>query len=383
MTSIALIVAAGKGLRTGLNTPKQYTEIAGKTILRRAIDAFLAHPEIETVCVVIGKDDVPHYNEVVTGLDLLPPVFGGATRQESVRNGLESLTDLAPDFVLIHDAARPFISRELISRCLSKLTQAEAVLPSLSMTDSLKSFEGELITGALNREEIVAAQTPQAFAYASILAAHRTFSGESLTDDTALAERAGIEVAMVEGDPANFKITTPEDIEKARSVIIKSLTDIRTGFGFDVHAFEAGNSVWLGGVNIPHDKRLKGHSDADVALHALTDALLGAISAGDIGTHFPPSEAQWKGAASDRFLRHAANLIGGKGGVINHVDLTIICEAPRIGPHRTAMRARIAEILDISEDRVNLKGTTTEKLGFTGRGEGIAAQAIATVRLPE
>lgn len=382
MKSIALIVAAGKGLRTGLNTPKQYIEIAGKTILRRTIDAFLAHPEIITVCVVIGEDDLLLYEKAVSDLDILPPIVGGATRQDSVRNGLESLAELAPDFVLIHDAARPFITTELIDRCLNKLMQAEAVLPSLAITDSLKSFEGDLITGALNRDEIVAAQTPQGFAFAPILAAHRTFAGENLTDDTALAERAGIEVAMIEGDPANFKITTPGDIEMARALITKSLTDVRTGLGFDVHAFEVGDSVWLCGINIPHDKRLKGHSDADVALHALTDALLGAISAGDIGAHFPPSDAQWKGAPSDLFLRHAADLIGEKGGIISHVDLTIICEAPRIGPHRTAMQARIAEILHIDTERVSIKGTTTEKLGFTGRGEGIAAQAVATVRLP-
>ncbi|MCC3306069.1 bifunctional 2-C-methyl-D-erythritol 4-phosphate cytidylyltransferase/2-C-methyl-D-erythritol 2,4-cyclodiphosphate synthase [Sneathiella sp. HT1-7] len=382
MKSIALILAAGKGLRTGLNIPKQYIEIAGKSILRRAIDAFLRHPEIDTICVVIGEDDLLLYEKAITGLDILPPIVGGVTRQESVQNGLESLVEHTPDSVLIHDAARPFISRELISRCLSKLNQAEAVLPSIAITDSLKSFEGDLITGALNRDEIVAAQTPQAFAFAPILAAHRTFAGENLTDDTALAERAGIEVAMVEGDPANFKITTPEDIEKAHNMITKSLIDVRTGLGFDVHAFEEGDSVWLGGVSIPYDKRLKGHSDADVALHALTDALLGAIGAGDIGLHFPPTDAKWKGASSDLFLRHAADLVGKKGGVINHVDLTIICEAPRIGPHRVAMQKRIAETLRIDAERVSIKGTTTEKLGFTGRGEGIAAQAVVTVRLP-
>ena len=383
MTAIALIVAAGKGTRTGLNTPKQYIEIAGKTILYRTVDAFLAHPGIDHICVVIGEDDMAQYEAAVAGLDLLPPVFGGATRQESVRSGLESLTEFSPDFVLIHDAARPFISEEVISRCLAKLQQAAAVLPALAITDSLKSIEGERITGALNRDKIVAAQTPQAFAFAPILAAHRTFAGENLTDDTALAERAGIEVVMAQGDPANFKITTPADIEKARAMVTKTLTDVRTGLGFDVHAFEAGESVWLGGVNIPYSKRLKGHSDADVALHALTDALLGAIGEGDIGTHFPPSDSKWKGAPSDLFLRHAAVLIGEKGGIISHVDLTTICEAPRIGPHRAAMQDRIAEILRIDAERVSIKGTTTEKLGFTGRGEGIAAQAVATVRLPE
>lgn len=383
MTSIALIVAAGKGTRTGLNTPKQYIEIAGKTVLRRTVESFLSHPGVEAACVVIGAGDLPFYEKAVAGLDLLPPVIGGATRQESVHNGLESLIELSPDYVLIHDAARPFISEQIISRCLEKLEYADAVLPTLAMTDSLKSFEGEKITGAVNREEIVAAQTPQCFTFKPILAAHRTFAGENLTDDTALAERAGIEVAIVQGETENFKITTSDDIKRAQGMITRKLTDIRTGFGFDVHAFEPGDKIWLGGVSIPHDKRLKGHSDADVALHALTDALLGAIGAGDIGTHFPPSDPQWKGAASDRFLRHAADLIGKKGGMINHVDLTVICEAPRIGPHRTAMQERIAEILGIETDRVSIKGTTTEKLGFTGRGEGIAAEAVATVRLPE
>ncbi|MEX1035629.1 MAG: bifunctional 2-C-methyl-D-erythritol 4-phosphate cytidylyltransferase/2-C-methyl-D-erythritol 2,4-cyclodiphosphate synthase [Sneathiella sp.] len=383
MTTIALIVAAGKGLRTGMSFPKQYIEIAGKTILRRSIDAFLEHPSIDNVCVVINSADRALYDNATTDLELLPPVIGGAERQESVSNGLESLTDLSPDFVLIHDAARPFVSKALISRCLDALKTAEAVLPSLPLIDSLKTFSNGKITGAVNRDEIVAAQTPQGFAFAQILAAHRAFEGEKLTDDTALAARAGMEVAMVEGEAANFKITTAADIEATERQIIRTLGDIRTGFGFDVHAFETGDRLWLGGVEIPHDRKLKGHSDADVALHALTDALLGAVSAGDIGAHFPPSDPQWKGAASDRFLQHAARLIAEKGGVVSHVDLTIICEAPKIGPHRAAMKERIADLLNISTERVSIKGTTTEKLGFTGRGEGIAAQAVATVRLPE
>lgn len=383
MTTTALIVAAGKGRRTGQEIPKQYIEIAGKSILRRSIDAFLGHPDVDNVCVVISDADRALYEAAVDGLSLLPPVTGGSERQESVRNGLESLTGAPPEFILIHDAARPFVSHELISRCLDRLQGADAVLPSLPVIDSLKTFADERITGALNRDEIVAAQTPQGFTYPAILAAHRTFAGEALTDDTAVAARAGIEVAMVEGEPGNFKITTAEDIEKARRIIQRDMTDIRTGFGFDVHAFTAGDGVWLGGVHITHDKKLKGHSDADVALHALTDALLGSIGEGDIGTHFPPSDARWKGAPSDRFLAHAAALVAARGGMINHVDLTVICEAPRIGPHRPAMRRRIAEILNISEERVSVKGTTTEKLGFTGRGEGIAAEAVATVRLPE
>lgn len=383
MTTTALIVAAGKGRRTGQELPKQYIEIAGKTILRRSIEAFLEHPNVDNICVVISDADRALYETSVAGLTLLPPVTGGSERQESVRNGLESLTGAPPEFVLIHDAARPFVSQDLINRCLDRLKGADAVLPSLPVIDSLKTFADERITGALNREKIVAAQTPQGFVYPAILAAHRTFAGEALTDDTAVATRAGIEVALVEGEPGNFKITTAENIEKARRIIQRDLTDIRTGFGFDVHAFTAGDGVWLGGVHIAHDKKLKGHSDADVALHAITDALLGSIGEGDIGTHFPPSDARWKSAPSDRFLAHAAALVAARGGMLNHVDLTIICEAPRIDPHRAAMRKRIAEILNISEERVSVKGTTTEKLGFTGRGEGIAAEAVATVRLPE
>ncbi|MAZ03239.1 MAG: bifunctional 2-C-methyl-D-erythritol 4-phosphate cytidylyltransferase/2-C-methyl-D-erythritol 2,4-cyclodiphosphate synthase [Sneathiella sp.] len=383
MTTIALIVAAGKGLRSGMSFPKQYAEIAGKTILRRSIDAFLEHPSVDNVCVVISEADMALYDDATKDLDLLPAVIGGATRQESVRNGLESLTDLSPEFVLIHDAARPFVSEALISRCLEKLQIGQAVLPTLPLTDSLKTFSDGRITGSVNRDEIVAAQTPQGFAFAHILAAHRTFDGENLTDDTALAARAGIEVLMVGGEPINFKITMAEDMATAERHILKSLGDIRTGYGFDVHAFEAGTSVWLGGIEIPHKKKLKGHSDADVALHALTDALLGAIAAGDIGVHFPPSDPKWKGAASESFLSHAARLVAEKGGIVSHVDLTIICEEPKIGPHRAAIMERIADILKIQTDRVSVKGTTTEKLGFAGRGEGIAAQAVATVRLPE
>tara|TARA_R110002111_G_scaffold28669_4_gene60794 strand:- start:78 stop:1229 length:1152 start_codon:yes stop_codon:yes gene_type:complete len=383
MTTIALIVAAGKGLRTGMSFPKQYIEIAGKTILRRSIDAFLEHPAIDNICVVISDADLALYDEATKDLNVLPAVMGGATRQESVRNGLESLTDLSPDFVLIHDAARPFVSTALISRCLEMLETGQAVLPTLPLTDSLKTFSDGQITGSVNRDEIVAAQTPQGFAFAAILAAHRAFDGENLTDDTALAARAGLGVSIVEGEALNFKITTAADMAAAERHILKSLGDIRTGYGFDVHAFEAGESVWLGGVEIPYKKKLKGHSDADVALHALTDALLGAIAAGDIGVHFPPSDPVWKGAASERFISHAARLVAEKGGVISHVDLTIICEEPKIGPHRAAMTEKIADILKIQSDRVSVKGTTTEKLGFTGRGEGIAAQAVATVRLPE
>lgn len=384
MTNIALIVAAGKGTRTGLDVPKQYLEIAGKTILRYTVEAYLSHPRIDAVEVVIAEDARALYDAATEGLALLPPVIGGAERQESVHRGLEALLPHSPRHVLIHDAARPFVDADLISRTLDALDEgAEAVLPALNIADSLKLIDGERITDSLDRNRIVAAQTPQGFAFLPILAAHRAFAGEGHSDDTAVAARAGIAIRRVEADAGNIKITTAADVETARRRLASSLTDIRTGSGFDVHAFTAGDGVWLGGIFIPHEAALKGHSDADVALHALTDALLGAIGDGDIGTHFPPSDPTWKGASSDRFLTHAAGRIRERGGVIAHVDLTIICEAPRIGPHRAAMRARIASLLDIAEERVSIKGTTTERLGITGRREGIAAQAIATVRLPE
>jgi len=383
MKAIALIVAAGRGHRTGESLPKQYVDIAGKTVLRRTIDVFEEHPGIDDVCVVINEDDKALYEQSTKSLDLLPWVAGGAERQASVYKGLEFLAKYSPDYVLIHDAARPFLSHDLITRCLVGLETCDAVLPAVSIVDTLKKLSGETITGTIDRCTTVAAQTPQSFAYPSILAAHRAFSEEAVTDDIALAELAGMTVQRVEGDPTNVKITTAEDMKMARQQITRQLTDIHIGQGFDVHAFAVGRELWLGGVKIPHEKGLKGHSDADVALHALTDALLGALGAGDIGVHFPPSEEKWKGMSSDTFVEHAARLVAEAGGIIGNVDLTIICEAPKIGPHRDAMRRRIAEILHIEENRVGVKGTTTEKLGFAGRGEGIAAQAIATIRLPE
>lgn len=383
MKVIALIVAAGRGQRTGLDLPKQYIEIAGKTVLRRSVEAFARHPGIDEVCVVINAEDEERYQETLGDMAMRSWVAGGADRQSSVANGLESLSENPPDFVLIHDAARPFVTQELITNCLDALQATEAVLPAVRSTDTLKICEGNVITSGIDRDTVVAAQTPQCFAFAPILAAHRTFAGSGATDDIALAEMAGLTVAMVAGDVENFKITTAADIDKARRRIVGALTDVRSGQGVDVHAFEAGRELWLAGIKIPHNKGLKGHSDADVALHALTDALLGALGAGDIGTHFPPSDSRWKGVASEIFLKHSASLIAAANGVISNIDLTIICEAPKISPYRQAMIARIAEILGISEARVSVKGTTTEKLGFTGRGEGIAAQAIATIRLPE
>ncbi|MFT6559234.1 bifunctional 2-C-methyl-D-erythritol 4-phosphate cytidylyltransferase/2-C-methyl-D-erythritol 2,4-cyclodiphosphate synthase [Sneathiella sp.] len=380
MKTLALIVAAGSGTRTGLDYPKQYLKVNGDTLLARSIDKFLSHPSIDGVQVIINPNDQDLYQNSVGERPLLPWVSGGASRQASVLNGLRAIDGHNPDYVLIHDAARPFVSHSVIDRCLEALATSDAVLPVVPMIDTLKTIDGQRITGTLDRNSIKAAQTPQCFVYSVIRQAHERFADQSVTDDIALAELAGIAIHWVDGDPDNFKITTAEDIS---AMTRSDLTDIRTGLGFDVHAFETGRPLWLGGVEIPHDHGLKGHSDADVALHALTDALLGAIGDGDIGTHFPPSDVQWKGASSDQFLEHAASLIAKRGGKIGNIDLTIICEAPRIGPYRHAIKERISEILQLDVDRISVKGTTTEKLGFTGRKEGIAAQAIATVRLPE
>ncbi len=380
MTTVALIVAAGSGSRTGLDFPKQYLKLGDEMMLSKTIRAFYDHPAIDQVQVVINPNDLDLYREASRDFRLPHWVDGGATRQKSVALGLEAIERFAPTKVLIHDAARPFVSAEIIDRCLEALKKYRAVLPALPVVDTLKSIRDSEVTDTLDRSKIVAAQTPQCFDYDAIIGAHRIYESQDVTDDIALAELAGIPVHWVQGSQQNIKITTHEDIAMINH---RSLTDIRTGLGFDVHKFADNRDLWLGGVQIPHDKGLAGHSDADVALHAITDAILGAIGDGDIGTHFPPSDDKWKGAASDRFLAYAAELVANRGGMISHIDLTIICEAPKIGPHREKIRTRIAEILSVSEDRVSTKGTTTEKLGFTGRGEGIAAQAVATVKLPE
>ena len=380
MTTVALIVAAGTGSRTGLDFPKQYLKLGDEMMLSKTIRAFYDHPAVDQVQVVINPNDLDLYREAVHKFRLPHWIAGGATRQKSVYQGLEACERFAPTRVLIHDAARPFVSADLIDRCLEAVEKYRAVLPALPVVDTLKSIRDDEVTDTLDRSKIVAAQTPQCFDYEAILGAHRIYDSQDVTDDVALAELAGIPVHWVRGSQHNIKITTHEDIAMINQ---RSLTDIRTGLGFDVHKFDENRDLWLGGVKIPHDKGLAGHSDADVALHAITDAVLGAIGDGDIGTHFPPSNEKWKGASSDRFLDYAAELVANRGGMISHIDLTLICEAPKIGPHRDKIRSRIAEILDIAVNRVSVKGTTTEKLGFTGRGEGIAAQAIATVKLPE
>jgi len=386
--TIALIVAAGSGLRLGSPTPKQFLPLAGMPMLRHALLLFTSHPAIDATCVVINPSYRAFYEASAAGLDLLTPVSGGASRQESVRNGLESLAAYAPDLVLIHDAARPFIDRDIVDRIIDALATADGALSAVPLVDTLKravpdSKGRALSQKTIDRTALWRAQTPQGFHYGKILAAHRAAakSGDEMTDDAAVAEAAGLTVALVQGREENFKVTTEADMERATRMRAQAM-EYRTGNGYDVHRLIPGDKVTLCGIEIPHDHRLEGHSDADVALHALTDAILGTISAEDIGAHFPPSDPQWRGAPSWRFLEHAAGLVKKKGGKIVHCDLTIICERPKIGTYRGAMTQRIAEIVGIDPDRVSVKATTTERLGFTGRSEGIAAQATATIALP-
>jgi 2-C-methyl-D-erythritol 4-phosphate cytidylyltransferase / 2-C-methyl-D-erythritol 2,4-cyclodiphosphate synthase len=378
---VALVVAAGRGRRFGGDLPKQYLDLAGRPVLRHTLAAFAANPEIDAVRVVIHPDDRQLYDIAAAGLGVLEPVHGGATRQDSVRLGLESLRELAPDTVLIHDGARPFIDGGTIGRVIAALAARPGAVPAIQVADTLKRGADGLVATTVDRSALYRAQTPQGFRYGDIVAAHQDVIGEELTDDAAVAERAGLAVALVAGAEDNVKITTFADLDRARR-LFEGPGEVRTGTGYDVHRFAPGTGVWLCGVQVPHDAGLEGHSDADVALHALTDALLGAIAAGDIGRHFPPTDLRWKGAASHVFLAHAAALVAGLGGRIVNLDVTIICERPKVGPHRAAMAARVADILGLRQDRVSVKATTTEGLGFTGRREGIAAQASASVWLP-
>ena len=382
----AVIVAAGRGLRAGADMPKQFRPILGAPMIRQSLVMFLEHPNVGFVQPVIGRDDVDLFQSSTAGLQPLPPVFGGATRQASVLAGLEALAPRAPEIVLIHDAARPFASAGLASRAIDAARQSGAAIPALPVTDTVKSVDaGNRVTGTLDRASLRLVQTPQAFAFPLLLAAHRKAAAagrDDFTDDAALAEWAGATVTVFPGEAGNIKITTPDDFTRVQAASFAALGDVRTGSGIDVHAFAPGDHVTLGGVRIPHTHALTGHSDADVALHALTDALLGALAEGDIGVHFPPSDPQWRGASSDRFLRFAVERVAARGGRIAHLDVNIVCEAPRIGPHRDRMRETIARLAGIAVDRVAIKATTSEKLGFTGRGEGIAAYATATIRLP-
>lgn len=400
--TVALVVAAGRGTRFGGEVPKQYAELAGRPLLSHSLARLARHPAVAAVGAVIDPDHRALYEAAGAGLDLLPAVAGGASRQDSVRLGLESLAPLAPARVLIHDGARPFVSDDVIDRVLAALDDAPGAIAALPLADTLKRANDGASPGAIPgaipgattgtvaatvpRDGLWRAQTPQAFRFADILAAHRqahrqAASQTDLTDDAAVAERAGLAVRLVAGSPANFKVTTPADLERAARWLAGG-EEIRTGFGFDVHRFCAGAELRLCGVAVPHDFALAGHSDADVGLHALVDAILGALGAGDIGEHFPPSDPQWRGADSARFAAHARALVAARAGRIVNVDVTLICERPKIGPHRAAMTARVADLLGVEPERVNVKATTTERLGFTGRGEGIAAQATATLALP-
>lgn len=373
--TIALIVAAGAGARAGGDIPKQYRALAGKAVLAHAIDALAGHRGIDAVQVVIGAGQEQLYEAAVGDRPLLPPVIGGRERRDSVRHGLEAIAAAGGvDIVLIHDAARLFCPPDVIDRLLAALDDNAGAVPALAVIDSV-ARGGDLLGDPVERSGLVRVQTPQAFGFDAILAAHREWDDVmTATDDAQVARAAGIDVALVEGDARLDKLTHAGDFAR-----MGFAPTIRTGMGFDVHAFAPGDAIRLGGIDIAHGKALAGHSDADVALHAITDAILGAIVAGDIGDHFPPGDPRWRGADSAVFLAHAGGLAAQAGFAIGHLDVTIICEAPRIGPHRLAMRRRIAEILGVTEAAVSVKATTTERLGFLGRGEGIAAQAVVTV----
>ncbi len=377
-TCAALIVAAGRGQRFGGDQPKQYAPLSGEPLLRRTLRAFCGHPRVERVLVAIHPDDATTFTAAASGLTGVSWVPGGATRQESVRRGLEALAANPPDLVLIHDGARPMVTATLVDRVVAGLRDFDGVLPAVAVIDTLKRLAADGRVGeTVPRDNLVRAQTPQGFHFEAILSAHRRFAGEQLTDDAAVMERAGHRVATIPGDESNIKVTTMDDLTR----LAASLAETRVGQGFDVHRFGPGDHVMLCGVKVAHSHGLVGHSDADVALHAATDAILGALGAGDIGQHFPPSDAKWRGAASHVFLRHAYDLLTGRRGTLVHLDFTLICERPKIGPHREAMIASVAHILGVEQGRVSVKATTTEGLGFTGRAEGIAAQAVATVRL--
>src|SRR3569832_460394 len=377
-----LVVAAGKGERAGGVLPKQYAPLLGKPILRWTLDAFAGHPKVTAIQVVIGANDEAHYAAATAGLTLAPVHARSPTHQHSVIHGLEALAHRKPDYVLIQNTARPLVSAKTIDAVIAALEAgADGAVPLLPVADTLrKNVDGKWVT--VPRDGLLRAQTPQGFQFAKIFEAHRRFAREDDTDDMALAEMAGLHVEAVPGEDGNMKVTNPEDFAIAEAHLRARLGESRTGMGYDVHRFTAGVHVWLCGIKVPHDHGLEGHSDADAGLHALTDAILGAIGAGDIGQHFPPTDERWRGAPSWKFLDHAASLVTAKGGAIVHCDVTIICERPKVGPYRDAMRARIAEILSLDISRVSVKATTTEGMGFEGRREGLAAQAVATIRVP-
>lgn len=385
MKVAAVLLAGGRGVRAGGGMPKQYREVGGVSVLRRAIDSFIEHPRVDLIQAVIHPDDDALYAAVTNGLDILPAIYGGAERHLSALNGLQSVGQFSPDIVLIHDAARPFVPAALIDRVLAAVGQFPGAIPALPVSDTLKRVDhGQaLISETVDRSELWRAQTPQGFLYNDILSAHMNRTSDLPTDDAAVMEQFGMGVSVVDGDERNIKVTTEADFERLSQILGTNMTESRVGSGFDVHKLGAGDGIMLCGVNIDCEFALIGHSDADVALHALTDALLGAVGCGDIGLHFPPTDPQWRGAASHIFVEAAAAEIRKTGGTIANVDITIIGERPKVGPHRERMRAKVAEFLEISADRVNIKATTTERLGFTGRGEGLAAQAIANIEVPK
>lgn len=382
MRVTAIIVAAGNGTRFGGTRPKQYEDLAGEPVIRRTMNRFIGHPAISEVLAVISPGHQDYYLEACGDLEAASPVDGGADRQSSVFAGLQALGDNPPSHVLVHDAARPLVSDLVISHVIDGLLRNDAVLPVIAVADSLKRSENGRVTQALEREGVVIAQTPQGFAYSSICQAHEAHLGQSMSDDTAVAASFGLAIATVPGAVENLKLTTPGDMKRALAYLGAASMRVVCGTGFDVHSFADDRPLILCGCDIPHERGLAGHSDADVGLHAITDAIFGALADGDIGSHFPPSDAQWKDASSDQFLLHAVNLVRARGGEINHLDLTLICEQPKIGPHRDRMRQKISDIAGLAIDRISVKATTTERLGFTGRGEGIAAQAIATLEWP-
>ena len=376
MSIAAIIVAAGRGLRAGGELPKQWQNLRGKPVIWHTFNVL--RPHVDDIVVVLHPDDQARW--AALGLDAAHVVTGGATRDASVREGLAALAANPPDNVLIHDAARPLVSAAIITDVIAALDHHAGAAPAIAVTDALWTGVEGFVSGSRDRSGLFRAQTPQGFHYAAIVSAHDQRTGPAV-DDVEVARGAGLDVAIVAGEEHNLKITTHDDFSRAANMLGHDM-DVRCGNGYDVHRFGDGDHVWLCGVKVPHGRGLQGHSDADVGMHAVTDAIYGALGMGDIGQHFPPSDPQWRGAPSRVFLEHAASLVADRNGSIGNIDLTIICEAPKVGPHRDAMRKSLSDILKIDPTRISVKATTTEKLGFTGRGEGIAAQAAVTVRLP-
>ncbi len=389
MSVAAVIVAGGSGLRAGGERPKQYQLIGGKPVIRWTLESFLGHPAINHIQVVIGDGHAPLYADATAGLDVLPPVQGGGSRQDSCRLGIEACEALNPHKVLIHDAARPFVSHSVISNVIAELDHCDAVVPGLPVADTMKYAPDGFIQRTVDRGSMWFVQTPQAFTFQKILAAHRLALRDGkvgFTDDAAVAEYAGLQVRIAAGEQANKKLTTSHDVRLAdRELAVRQFVerpDVRTGQGIDFHVFEEGDGVILGGVKVRYHQKLKGHSDADVAMHALTDAILGALGEADIGQHFPPGDPKWKDAPSSTFLSKAMELLALRKGIIANADVTILAEEPRVGPHIAAMKSVLAPLLQVTADRIAIKATTTEKMGAIGRKEGIAAFATATIRLP-